>query len=252
MDLLGLLSPVPYRRLFAWLTPQAFVGSKIVGPVAQLLLYVYVIRSSGAYDVGFAVIGSALLLTMFGGLYGITFSLLGARRLGVARDARISARGAAGLYVPLAVWSTVDGMVTALAILGLGAALFGVHLADPAGFLLAMLVTALTSTALGVVVAEISNWLRDDGGAVVNAVAFLSTVASGAMIAVADLPAWMRPVSSVWPFTHGLTAARAAAAGHGFRSQILLELTVAAVLTTLGIAVHRVTAAAERRGSRPD
>jgi ABC-2 type transporter len=248
----SILSPVPYLRLFAWLTPQAFAASKVAGPIGQFLLYVYVVRSSGVYSPAFVVIGSSALLAMFGGMYGITYSFLGARRLGVARDARMSPAGVLGLYVPLAVWATVDGIATSSAILGLGAAMFGVHVSHPAGFAAALLATSASSAALGILTAAVSGYLRDDSGAVVNTVAFLSTVLSGAMIAVGDLPAWLRPASTVWPFAHGIAAARAAARGAGSAGQTALELLVALVLAAASVAVHVITAEGERRGLRPE
>lgn len=249
---LGLLSPMPYRRLFAWLAPEAFIASKLIGPVGQFFLFIYVARTNNTYDVTFVVVGAAVLLTMFGGTYGITFSMLNANRSGVVRDARVAPSGLMGLYVPLALWSAIDSLVTSCVVIAIGASFYGISIVHTVGFAIALLVVSATSAALGVVIAEVALFLHDDAGSLVNTMVVLTTLLSGALIANDDLPSWLQPITAFWPFAHGLQAARNSAIGDGWARPVFYEVLVILVLAVLGTLVHIAAVRSLSRGGRPE
>ena len=72
----GLIS---YRALFGWLSPWAYIPSLVVAPLFQILLFVYIGRSTKLQSNEFYVIGNALQYAAIPCLFAMTHTIAGER-----------------------------------------------------------------------------------------------------------------------------------------------------------------------------
>ena len=129
-----------------------------------------------------------------------------------------------------------------MAIFGLvvGSLLLGVRIGASVwpGLVLAVCVTSLSCTGLGMVMGAACLRIRD-GATLGNIVFLLLLVFCGTNVAPDDLPSWMAAVGEWLPLTHGIEAARELAGGAtlGSVSDLLLrELAIGLAYGALGLA----------------
>ncbi len=152
----------------------------------------------------------------------------------------LSPRPFALLLVPLTLSMATIGGYSMLATLLWGRLAFGIalHLADPAMFVLAVVVTVLGIAMLGMLIAACSVRYRS-AWALGAALEMPVWLLCGFLVAVGDLPAWVRPLSWVLAPTWGMAAIRAAARGHRAWLDLGLCLLVAAAYGLAGALVSR-------------
>ncbi len=69
-----------YIALFRWLRPMTYLASKVLGPLAYMLFFVFLgSYATGGKDTSFYVIGNAIQMVAFSGIYGVTMSIAGDR-----------------------------------------------------------------------------------------------------------------------------------------------------------------------------
>jgi ABC-2 type transport system permease protein len=131
------------------------------------------------------------------------------------------------VVVPLTLSMATVGAYSIVTTLLWGRIVFGIHLAvrDPVGFVAAIAVTVLAIGMLGFLIAIGSVRYRT-AWALGNALEMPVWLICGFLVPIAQLPAWVRPVSWLLAPTWGMAAIRAAATG----GDPLVDLVLCAVL----------------------
>jgi len=232
-----------YRALFGWLSPWVFIPSLVVAPIFQILLFVYIGRSAALESDEFYVIGNAIQYAAIPCLFAMTHTIAGERFQQTLGYILISPARRLPLFVGRALPVVTNGFLVAAFSLFVGGAIVGIDVPASAYAPIALVagVSAFSCTGLGLVNAGLGFVVRDT--AVLSNILFgILLVFSGANVPLDDLPGWMRTVSEVLPFTHGIQAARELADGASLGAVADLvgaELLVGAVYVAIGYALIR-------------
>src|SRR3989304_3793718 len=69
-----------YIALFRWLRPMTYLASKVFGPLTYMLFFVFLGKyATGEGNTSFYVIGNAVQMVAFSGIFGVTMSISGDR-----------------------------------------------------------------------------------------------------------------------------------------------------------------------------
>ena len=211
-----------YRALFRWFHPATYAASKVVMPLAQMAFFVLVGTFGGARPVQFYAIGNAMQVAAVSGIYGVTMSIAGDRWDGTLAYLFGSPVRRPLMFFGRAAIHILDGVIGVALAFGWAVLLFGLRLsgAQFASLLVAVIVTVFSTSGLGLMMGCIGLITRNVWF-VNNTVYFLLLFLSGANVPLADLPGWLRPISSWLPLTHGIAAAREIATGSGLSAEAL-------------------------------
>ncbi|WP_405937518.1 hypothetical protein OG338_13165 [Streptomyces sp. NBC_00726] len=100
-----------YRALFNWTTPPMFIGTLLVGPLLQLLFFVYLGRQLGVADDRFYLLGNAVISSSTACVYGGTMAVANERRYGTLGAVLLSPRHRAPLWFGRALPYVLNGLV---------------------------------------------------------------------------------------------------------------------------------------------
>ena len=245
---------ISYRALFNWTTPSMFIGTLLVGPVLQLLFFVYLGRQLGVADDRFYLLGNAVLASSTACVYGGTMAVSNERRYGTLGAVLLSPRRRAPLWFGRALPYVLNGLVVSGFTLTVAALLLGLPVpADSVPALAAVLLAAAAAcSAFGLALGALGLRFRD--------VFLVSNVASSALLLLTGanvprgtLPQWMRTAGEALPLTHAAAAARRAAAGRGLDMSLLgAELAVGAGYLVLAVVLLRLFEYGSRRRATLD
>ena len=142
------------------------------------------------------------------------FALQTERRQGTLELLVLAPQPFALLLVPLTLSMATIGAYSMAATLLWGRLAFGIEIAiaDPLIFVLSVVVTVFAIAMLGMLIA-ISSIRYRAAWALGSAIEMPVWLICGFLVALSDLPAWVRPLSSVLAPTWGVAAMRAAATG---------------------------------------
>ena len=244
----GLIS---YRALFGWLSPWVFVPSLLVAPVFQILLFAYIGRSAQLESDEFYVIGNALQYAAIPCLFAMTHIVAGERFQQTLGYILISPAKRLPLFLGRAVPVVANGFFVAAFGLVVGGAILGIDVPASAYLPIALVaaICAFSCTGLGLLNAGLGFVVRET--AVLSNVIFgLLLVFSGANVPLDDLPGWMRAISDVLPFTHGIEAARQLADGASLADVdhlLAQEIVIGIVYGIAGYALIRAMEVVSRR-----
>ena len=244
----GLIS---YRALFGWLSPWVFIPSLLVAPVFQILLFAYIGRSAQLESDEFYVIGNALQYAAIPCLFAMTHIVAGERFQQTLGYILISPAKRLPLFLGRAVPVVANGFLVAAFGLVVGGAILGIDVPASAYLPIALVaaICAFSCTGLGLLNAGLGFVVRET--AVLSNVIFgLLLVFSGANVPLDDLPGWMRAISEVIPFTHGIEAARQLADGASLADVdhlLAQEVVIGIVYGIAGYALIRAMEVVSRR-----
>ncbi|MGW3359447.1 ABC transporter permease [Streptomyces bungoensis] len=179
---------------------------------------------------------AVLIALIMSGVQSLPQVLTGHRERGVLRRMRLTpVRPSALLSAQMAVQGTV-ALGSALLALVVGRTAFGVALPrQPAGYLLALLLTTAAALALGSLVSAVSRTTKI-AGAIGSAVFFPMMFCAGVWLPVREMPDALARVVGLTPFGAAARALDQAAAGHWPGWDHLGVLAGWAVLLTAGAA----------------
>ncbi|MDR7275592.1 ABC transporter permease [Catenuloplanes atrovinosus] len=203
-----------YRALFNWLTPWILIPTFFVTPLVQILLFAYVGRVARVGDDTYYLIGNAVQYAAIPCLFAMGRTISGERRQGTLGILLASPAPRVPLFLGRALPVIVNGAVVCAVALGLGALLLGVRIPLDGLPLLAVaiVVCAFSCTGLGLLTAAVALRVRE-ASVLSNLVFGVLLIFAGVNVPIASLPGWMSAVSGWLPLTHGIDAARRAAAG---------------------------------------
>lgn len=233
-----------YVALFHWLTPINYLASKIVMPLAQMIFFVFLgIYATGQDSAPFYVIGNAMQITALSGIYGVTMSIGGDRWNGTLPYLFGTPANRFFMFTGRALVHILDGMVGVFIGFFWGVSLLGLDLShtNPAGLILAVLITTFSTSGLGLLLGAVSlaslNVMFLN-----NTIYFLLLLLSGANVELARLPLWVQPISNMLPLTRGIAAARLSISGASFQEIAPLlaeEALMGVAYITVGYAMFR-------------
>lgn len=244
-----------YIALFRWLRPSTYIASKVFGPLVYMLFFVILGRfASGSTDVSFYIVGNAMQMTAWSGIYGITMSITGDRWdgtlpyvFGAPANRLVVFVGRAFIHVIDGYFGVVLGFLYGVTLMGLD--LSNTHLGALAT---AILITTISTSGLGMLLGCLSLMTRNVMF-VNNTVFFALLLFAGANVDIASFPAWMQTISYALPLTRGIQAARSLVQGASFSevsALLSVELLYGLVYVGLGYALFRwFERQAKRRGT---
>lgn len=238
-----------YRGLFGWLRPADYAILMFVEPGVQLLFF-GLLGQSGPYGTAFYVVGNAVRLMATSALFGATSVIIGERTQGTLSALLATPTSAAETFYGRALLQGLSGVLTGIFTLWLGVVVFGldVDYGTSDWTLLALIVTAISLSGLGLLLANLS-LIGTDANLAVNVVFYALIVISGANVPLSQLPRPLALVAQAMPMTHGLEAVRLAIRGHTSTVAPLLgeELLVGLTYALAGLILFHF---AERRARR--
>lgn len=244
----GLLS---FRALFGWMRPVVFVTSLCVAPIFQILLFVYIGRAAQLESDAFYVVGNAVQYASIPCIFAMTNTIAGERFQQTLGYILVTPAGRGALFLGRSLPVLATGLFVAAFSLTVASLLLDVEIPGSAIGPLALVVTStvISCTGLGLVTAAIGLRVRETP--VMNNILFgVLLVVTGANVPLDTLPGWLRAVSEVVPFTHGIEAARRVVAGEAMgdvAGLVGVELAIGAVYGVLGFAYLRVMEQRSRR-----
>jgi ABC-2 type transport system permease protein len=219
LRLIGVGGVISYRALFNWTTPTMFAGSLLAAPLTQLLFFTYVGRQLHVASDRFYIVGNAVLVASFAGIFGGTMAVTNERRYGTLASVLLSPRSRVALFFGRILPYAGNGIIISVFTLVVGSLLLGLRLpwgAAP-GLGLAIVAGALSCSCFGLVLGALGLRLRDIW-LLSNVAHSLLLLLTGVNVPSARLPRWMAAVSNLTPVTHAAQAARRAVAGAGMRT----------------------------------
>ncbi|MBN1267134.1 MAG: ABC transporter permease [Anaerolineales bacterium] len=244
-----------YKALFRWLRPSAYIASKIIAPLNQILFFTFLgMYASGQKDASFFIIGNAVQMAAVSGIYGVTMSIGGDRWEGTLPYLFGTPANRFVMFFGRGFFHILDGFLGVWIGLFLGVILLGLDL-SAANFpmlLLIILITTFSTSGLGLLLGCLSLITRNVMF-VNNTVYFLLLIFAGANIPLESMPPWMHSISRSLPLTRGISTARAAIAGSPASSilpVLLEELLIGLGYMLFGFMLFRwFEQAAKRRGT---
>ncbi|WP_053760261.1 ABC transporter permease [Streptomyces sp. AS58] len=237
-----------HLALFRWLRPSAFIPTVLGVPVVQLIWFVRLGRYLDTYPTEYYVVGNALNASALVGLFAPAMSVQGERLSGTLTAVLATPANRAVMFAGRIVPPVLIGAFATAVMLVLGTALGWVSVPVFAvlPLLAAVLVTALSCSACGLVIGAVG--LRTlESTFLANVMLYSMLLLCGINIPLDRLPGWLAALGTVMPMTQGVEAARRALTGAGGIPGLLgWELLKAAVLLLLALLLLRVL----ERGSR--
>jgi len=200
--------------LFHWAQPANYVVSKILAPLTYMLFLVCLGMSATGRDTAeFYIVGNALQLTAFNGIFGVTMTVGRERNMGTLIYLVGSPANRLAIFLGRAFFNVLDGMLGV--VMGfIWGVLMGLDLssANLPGLALTILITTISTCGLGLLMGSISLTALNVMF-INNTVFFLLLIFSGANLPLEKMPAWMRVISNGLPLSRGIPSARLLVSG---------------------------------------
>lgn len=242
---------ISYRALFNWIRPLSYATSMLGIPLFQMLFFVYLGRYAGARDDGFFVVGNAVQATAMGGVYAMTMTVGNERFFGTLASILATPASRAALFVGRALPVVANSLAVSVFVFAAGVALtdFTLTASRAATLVPAVLVTAVSTTGLGLLLGSLGLRVRDVFFAS-NLVYFLMLLLCGVNVPLEVLPGWLQALGRSLPLTHGLEAAREIVGGAQLTDVAGLLATEAAIGAAYGTVAFALFRLFELEGRR--
>ncbi len=233
-----------YKALFRWLRPSAYLATKIIAPLNQILFFTFLgMYATGQNNASFYIIGNAVQMAAISGIFGVTMSIGGERWEGTLPYLFGAPANRLSIFVGRAFFHVIDGILGVFIGFLLGMVLLGLDLsqADLPALGLTILITTFSTSGMGLLLGCLSLITRNVMF-VNNVVYFGMLVFSGSNLPLDTLPTWMQTISQTIPLTRGIASARALIDGKNFAyvaPLLLIEMLIGIIYITLGFALFR-------------
>lgn len=246
----GLLS---YRALFDWITPWVLIPSFLVTPLAQILFFSYIGRTSGVESDSFFVVGNALQYSSIPCLFGMTNTIVLERFDNTLGLIFVSPASRLALVFGRALPVIINGFAVSMTSLIIASRVLDIEvgLSSLMSLVIVISVCSFACTGLGIVNAAIGLRFRDT--AVVSNMLFgFLLIFSGANIPRSSLPGWMREIGNWIPMTRSIEAARRMVHGSELEDVAGLlgtEALIGICYTVCGLAMLRILEVGSRKAA---
>ncbi|HSA99036.1 MAG TPA: ABC transporter permease [Anaerolineales bacterium] len=227
-----------YRSVYAWQQFGPYISVKIAFPLAQMLLFYFMGRLAGLKDPIYIVIGNILLLPSTNGISGVSQTISHERDFKTLPYLIASPAERGPLFLGRSLVHILDGLVSTLMALVLGAVFFHVDLthSNLPLTILCILLLSVTSCGMGLILGSLSLRTRE-AWTVTSMVVIALYIFSGVNFPVEVLPRSLQVISYSLPLTRGIQAARLAMNGAGWaaiQSLFLGELLIGILYIGIG------------------
>ncbi|MCL4528688.1 MAG: ABC transporter permease [Chloroflexi bacterium] len=227
-----------YRALYAWQSFVPYISVKVVFPLAQMLLFLFMGRLAGLTDPLYIVIGNILLLPATNGISGVSMTISGERDFRTLPYLIASPAPRGPLFLGRSLVHIIDGLLSTIAALFLGAFFFHVDLGQANLPLVALciLLLSFTSCGMGLILGSLSLRTRE-AWTITSMVVIALYIFSGVNFPVEVLPPSLQAISYSIPLTRGIQAARLAMTGadwSAIQSLFMGELLVGLIYISIG------------------
>jgi ABC-2 type transport system permease protein len=233
--------------------PQWIIPNIIAPFIFTAVALIFFRNASGSFAL-YAVLGGGMMGMWGSTLYGAGFALSFDRWNGTLEYVLATPSRLVWIVAGRSASSAILGLVNALAVLVVAVVGFKAQLGivDPIAFLLALVLTLASLSALGVLFCS-SFLLTRAASVLTNGLEMPIYVASGSMFPIALLPFWSHPLSLSLGPTWGIDAMRYAAdatytgMGFGFWSDMLVLFASTIVYLAIGFGLFIVVEEKARR-----
>lgn len=208
-----MLAVYSFRGTFQWLTPSAYIATKIFFPVLQMAFFALIGGFGGTQPFAYYVLGNAMLVG-YRPMYPIATGIGNERRLGTLPYLIAAPVNRASTFFGRGLLHLFDGFTSIILAFAIAVVVFGLDLsrANLVGLLAAMFVATYGAAAMGLALGPAAYVLLD-ASFLANLALFALILLSGANIPLAELPGPLLVVSAVLPMTRSIEAARGFATG---------------------------------------
>jgi len=198
------------QSLHFFVDPQWVIPS-IFAPFIFTTVTLFLFRHTGGDLLLYAVLGGGVLGMWGNTIQSSSWSIGYDRMNGTLEAIMVTPAPLASVVLGRCLWNSFLGLLNALAVFLVAHFAFGIDvtLRDPAGFALALFLTLLSLSVLGMVFGAFYVVTRASS-ALFQMLEFPFYVLSGAVYSLAILPEWTRPFSYAIPATWGAEALKIA------------------------------------------
>lgn len=227
-----------YRALYAWQQLVPYLSVKIVFPLAQMLLFIFMGRLAGLADPLFIVIGNILLMPSTNGVLGVSMTIYGERNFRTLPYLIASPAPRGPLFLGRSLVHIVDGLLSTIMALILGVIFFDVDLSHSnlPLTILCILLLCITCCGMGLILGSLSLRTRE-AESISGMFVITFYILSGVNFPVDILPKFLQVISYSLPMTRGIQAARLAMQGAGWStlgSLFIGELLIGIIYICIG------------------
>lgn len=232
-----------FRALFYWMKPFPYFSSKVVFPLFQMILFIFIARYAGVENDLYIVIGNILFLSIANNLYGVTMTVNGERQFRTLPYLLGSPAPRVPLFLGRALFNIIDGMLNVIAGLAIAALFFGLDMsqANPLLIILCVFITSLAGSGIGLILGSISLLTRE-AWMIASIVTYVMFFFCGINFPIEILPSPLQLVSLSLPMTRGIVATREALIGTEWAIIAPLlrdEILIGAVYTFVGYMIFQ-------------
>ncbi len=203
-----------YRSVYAWQRFGPYISVKIAFPLAQMLLFYFMGQLAGVKDPIYIVIGNILLLPTTNGILGVSQTISHERDFKTLPYLIASPAPRSPLFLGRSLVHILDGLLSTVMALVLGALLFRIDLthSNLPLTILCILLLSITSCGMGLILGSLSLRTRE-AWTVTSMVTMALYIFSGVNFPIEVLPKSLQVISYSLPLTRGIQAARLAMNG---------------------------------------
>jgi ABC-2 type transport system permease protein len=234
-----------YKGLFAVMSLSQYLMVNLGSPLMQMLCFTLVARYvNKGVDVSYWLIGNALVLTYFNAIFGVGSQLTQEKNSGTLKLLVASPSSGVSIFLPRATLHILDGLVTVVVGLAVGALLFGfrIPLSVWPAFMLVLIVASFSAMAFGLII-SCFGLLTRDLNMILNVASMAMLGLTGANFPLNRMPVWLQPIGSAMPLTRSIEASRALYAGAPFSEisgMLMGEIGLGIVLMLIGTLLFNV------------
>ena len=232
---------ISFRALFRWFNPSAYIATKVVAPIEEMLVFGLLARyAGGGVTVAYMLIGNCVVQVCLGGLAAAN-TVAEERGLGSLPLLLASPVNRFVNFLQRGMVHILDSLVSVIVAFVVATTIFHVAFgrANWAAVAAAVGVATLSTVCLGLMFGALalaySNFFL-----VLNLLWLMILLVTGVNVPVSQLPGWLQPISAGLPFTRSLHAARDAINGAPLAAvmvPLLGEVALAAGYLALGYAM---------------
>jgi len=234
------------KRRQGGLGPAEFLIYRVGISITTLILYVLIAQytTGGTVDLTAWVIGNAFALCVYECVFNIGGTFDSDRFQGVLKIIAVSPTSKLAVIMYNGVYALLAASLTIIAAFVAGGLLFGVPFADLhiGMFVLAILAAAFACVGLGLLLAVFA-LITDSMYLMLNALAMLLIIFSGANFPVAQLPVFAQWIANVFPLYRSVAAANMAMGGDfsaQFANLLIGELILGVVFYLSALALIKI------------
>ena len=204
----------------------------MVSPAVQLATFYYLSRAVGPQFrpegipyFSFLIVGTGFYTFLLAGIHSFLHTVQESQQTGTLEVLMTTATSPATLLSLSALSAFANGILQLLVYLCAGMLIFGVPQVSIIGCVSVLLLSVLISASIGLLAAGLQIAIHK-GSAVLWALGSTAWLMAGTMFPVTVLPAPLRTISVLLPFTHSLTGMRLALFQSGASTALMREIGI--------------------------